>query len=354
MSLDIGATERKVQNSLQHADYGALVISLDFELYWGVADLHAPGSSYSANVLGARKLIPRLLALFEQAGLSATWCTVGLLFADNLVDAQRYFPEKRPRYAKRELSAYATAGTTGSHERLYYAPELVRCIASRPKQEVGTHTFSHYYCLEPGQDIQDFEADLIAAKRIAEKFNLSLRSMVFPRNQVNPSYLRVLVRHGVLCYRGTELSWMNSAAPRSEQRHWIKRAGRFADAYVNLSGHNTYSWDEVLDRNGLCNVRASRYLRPYSSVMRAFDKLRVQRVLEGMEEAARAHRIFHLWWHPEDMGRNPEENLDVVRAIASRFGHLRNVYGMQALSMRDIAHLVSPTRLHPTATTSLA
>jgi peptidoglycan/xylan/chitin deacetylase (PgdA/CDA1 family) len=335
------APETAKPESVMH-DYGALVISLDFELYWGVMDLYVPGSRYDTNVLGARKVVPRLLALFEETGLSATWCTVGSVFADSWADAKQYLPDKRRGYQDRELCAYAQGSSASADERFYYAPELVRRIASQPGQEVGTHTFSHYYCLEPGQNAEDFEADLIAAKRIAEKHKISLRSIAFPRNQVAPSYLSALVRHGIAAYRGTQLTWMDSAGSRSQQHEWKKRASRLADAYIDLSGDNTYSWNDVLDETGLCNVRASRYLRPYSRSARALKRWRLRRVIEGMEVAARSKRVFHLWWHPEDMGRHPEESIENVRVIATAFGQFRRAYGMRAMSMSDVVDVVSP------------
>lgn len=330
---------------MPHPDYGALVISLDFELYWGVTDFYAPGSRYDANVLGARKVIPRLLSLFEDSGLSATWCTVGMLFAASRSDAEKYFPNKRPRYRNRGLCAYSQGAPLGGDEVFYYAPELVRLIAGRPRQEVGTHTFAHYYCLEPDQDAEDFEADLVAAAKIAEKHSISLRSIVFPRNQVNPAYLDVLMRQGIAAYRGTESTRMNSAASRSEQREWKRRASRLIDAYVNISGHNTYCWGDVLDERGLCNVRASRYLRPHSPAARALEAQRLRRVIAGMEAAASSKQIFHLWWHPEDMGRHIEQSLENVRIIADAFGRCRRKYGMQTMSMGEIADIVRPEEI---------
>jgi hypothetical protein len=63
---------------------GALVISLDFELLWGVRDLYpADGGTYRANLLGARTAIPKLLQLFEEFEIAATWATVGMLFANS-------------------------------------------------------------------------------------------------------------------------------------------------------------------------------------------------------------------------------------------------------------------------------
>jgi len=60
---------------------GRLVISLDFELLWGVRD-HADRKTYGANVLGAREAIPRMLDLFAESGVRAIWATVGFLFCE--------------------------------------------------------------------------------------------------------------------------------------------------------------------------------------------------------------------------------------------------------------------------------
>ena len=58
---------------------GQFIISLDFELLWGVRD-HADRDSYGQNVTGARAAVPRMLDLFERHGIAATWATVGFLF----------------------------------------------------------------------------------------------------------------------------------------------------------------------------------------------------------------------------------------------------------------------------------
>ena len=61
-----------------------LVISLDFELHWGVFD--AFGDKYNDNILGARKAIPEILALFKKYNINATWAIVGLLFNESKND----------------------------------------------------------------------------------------------------------------------------------------------------------------------------------------------------------------------------------------------------------------------------
>ena len=77
---------------------GTLSISLDFELFWGMLDV-CPLEKYQDHVLGGRKEIPGLLALFQKYGIHATWATVGYLFARSKQEAASFFPEEGLRPA---------------------------------------------------------------------------------------------------------------------------------------------------------------------------------------------------------------------------------------------------------------
>jgi peptidoglycan/xylan/chitin deacetylase (PgdA/CDA1 family) len=316
-------------------DFGALVVSLDFELYWGVTDLYRPPSLYDEQVLGARQVIPKLLDLFEETDISATWCAVGMLFAKCRSDAERYYPSRKPQYADPCLCAYQAPAEGG--EIFNYAPELIAAIVRRKGQEIGTHTFSHYYCLEPGQGELEFEADLAAAVRIAGRQKLQLSSIGFPRNEINRAYLNLLPRHGIVAYRGTSSGWMYATGLRREQRDWKRRAARLADAYLNLAGDNTFRWRDIPDSHGTYNIRASRYFRPYVPGLGTLERRRIQRIVTEMERAARAHRLYHLWWHPEDMGRHSQYQLENLRTIFEAYRRCRDHYGMRSLGMRDAA-----------------
>ena len=59
--------------------HGAFVISLDFELMWGVCDKRTI-ADYGPNILGVRRVVPALLDLFAERNIACTWATVGLLF----------------------------------------------------------------------------------------------------------------------------------------------------------------------------------------------------------------------------------------------------------------------------------
>src|SRR3954447_2214187 len=79
--------------------HGAFVVSLDFELLWGVRDKYPPdGGAYRGNLLGARAAVPRMLELFAEFNVAATWATVGFLFAATRRELERHRPAVLPGY----------------------------------------------------------------------------------------------------------------------------------------------------------------------------------------------------------------------------------------------------------------
>src|ERR1051326_2808468 len=137
------------------------VISLDFELYWGVRDRVAL-DPYRRNLLGARKAIPALLELFAQYDIHATWATVGFLFCHGRDELLSAIPDRLPQYDDPMLSPYGSLSDLGMDEEedpFHFAPSLIKMIAASPNQEIATHTFSHYCCLEEKQSVEAFRAD---------------------------------------------------------------------------------------------------------------------------------------------------------------------------------------------------
>lgn len=311
---------------------GQFVISLDFELLWGVRD-HSDKQAYGQNVLGARDAVPCILELFAARGIRATWATVGFLFCETKDELMAALPAERPAYTNTRLSNYTYLDEVGKDERsdpYYFAASLVDAICKTPGQELGTHTMSHYYCLEDGQTLAAFEADLVAAKALADLRSASLKSIVFPRNQFTAAHLEVCARQGITHYRGNPDGWAYRAAKGSEQTP-AKRALRLIDAYSGVLGAQTF----VPRRDGLVDVPASRFLRPCAGKLAVFHPLHLGTIKRGMTEAAKAGRGYHLWWHPHNFGRNLDANMDGLRLIIDHFAVLRDRYGMTSMAMGD-------------------
>ncbi len=313
----------------------AFVISLDFELMWGVRD-NRDKSSYGRTILGAREAIPRMLDLMEKHSIRATWATVGFVFCESKDELLAASPQSRPAYTSRRLSNYQYFDEVGDNERkdpYYFGGSLIDEISSCPGQEIGSHSFSHYYCLEPGQTVDQFDADTAAATSVAANRNITLKSFVFPRNQSSGPYLDVLRRRGFRVFRGNESSWLYKPPDRSG-RAMVRRAGRLADQFINLTGHNTQSPSHVGD---MVNLASSRFLRPYSSRFASLDKMRLRRLTASMTAAAVTKQIFHLWWHPHNFGVNISENIRILKEILVTYEALSNQHGMVSANMGDFA-----------------
>ncbi len=317
-------------------DFGAFVISLDFELHWGVRDHFTTTGEYRENLLGARRAVPAMLGLFEEFDVGATWATVGFLFAESKQELKNFEPAVLPDYANQNLSPYhELIGDDETVDPLHFAPSLIEQIKQTAKQEIGTHTFSHYYCLETGNTPQAFEADLQSAIEISKKIQIRPASIVFPRNQHNSDYDEILRRNQIFCYRGNQRAWMYQIS-ETKQKHLLYRAARLADNYLNVAGTHAFEWRNIW-QNGLANVPASLFLRPVSRKLRSLEGLRKKRIANGLMDAAKNHRIFHLWWHPHNFGVNLNENIAFLRSILIEFQRLREQHSLRSLTMSEVA-----------------
>lgn len=318
-------------------DCGVFTVSLDFELYWGLRD-HVSLDGYRRNLLGTPSAIRRLLDLFEEYEIHATWAVVGLLLFDGREELLDAIPSQVPHYRNATLSPYHHTGKVGTSEAedpLHFAPSLVRAIAATPHQEIGTHTFSHYYCLEEGQDVGSFEADLQAAIAASRRFGVRPRSLVFPRNQFSPEYLAACRSKGIEACRTNQSFWAYRAVPQ-RGNNLIRRTLRLLDSYLRVARHTVYSPKEI-GSNFPRLIPASRFLRPYSHRLRALEPLRFRRIAGELSEAAMVRKIYHLWWHPHNFGVHGEENFAFLRRILEHYRELSQRYGMVSLNMGEIA-----------------
>lgn len=323
-------------NNLSQATF---VISLDVELYWGMRDVVSL-NDYQKQLEGVRQAIPALLELFAKYKIHATWATVGFLYYADINQLQKNIPQQLPSYDQATLDPYQYINTLKQEnsQKLHFCPDLIELVKQYAGQEIGTHTFSHYYCLETGQTQAQFKADLKAAIATAKEANVSTTSLVFPRNQYNADYLTTIAECGIDCYRGNETSSIYNDYKAGDGDRPLKRILRLLDAYFNVTGQNCYSWSDLCS-NYPINIPASRFLRPYSAKLKYLDGLRLHRITSGLEYAANHGLIYHLWWHPHNFGVNLTENLSFLEKILQSYHKLNTQNKMQSRTMGEIAQL---------------
>lgn len=117
----------------------------------------------------------------------------------------------------------------------------------------------------------------------------------------------------------------------------LRRALRLADSMVSLSGNGGYRRGGLVpDGDGLVDVRASRFLRPFSRRLGLLNGLTLRRVCSDIKSCAREGKVYHLWWHPHNFGMDLRENMGRLERILDCFSRQRERYGMESMNMGDI------------------
>ncbi len=310
---------------------GTLVISLDFELVWGLFD-HIDINdtvSYFNNTLEA---IPQIISIFEKNNIQATWATVGMLFNENWEEWHSNIPDSIPTYNKVELNPYVYGKNhqKSGLDQFFFAPDLIKTIQSTEGQEIGTHTYSHYYCLEKGQTKAQFEADINQAMKMAQKFNIDLKSLVFPRNQFNEDYLEICAQKNIETVRTNPNFWYWDT---TKKETFALKLARTGDAYLPF-GKKSYEANSLTPDKVLCQ-QASRFLRPQHS-LGVLNAARLNRIKNEMIQAAENGEVYHLWWHPHNFGGDVVGSIKTLLAIVETFKYCNETYGMESLTMKGL------------------
>jgi len=309
-----------------------LLVSLDFELYWGVCSSRV-FDEYKDNISGARKAIPRLLSLFTKHNIHATWATVGFLFAKDYEEAKKFFPKGQslPTYENQIVNSYncfKSMASDNNYNQYFYADSLIKEIIQTEGQEIGSHTFSHYFCKENGQTVDQFREDIESAKRIAIDKGINLHSIVLPRNQCAPQYTKELNKLGFSSYRDEENDWIHTKVKCRP----LMRLLRLLDVYFPLTGQGGYIPKK---ENGIWNFTGSRMYKPYYKPLAFMDGLKIRRIKKQMHHAAKNNLVFHFWWHPHNIGVRTDYHMKRLEDIFCYYDKLKEKYGMVSMNMQE-------------------
>jgi len=272
-----------------HGPERSVAISIDLEMRWGMHDrLGLDMNAYRANLEAGRAAVPEILRILGERGLKATWAAVGALACTGWDEYFARAPAP-PSYEAGELAIDARYADLDPDGTLHFLPAELGLIANSQGVDLGTHTFSHIFMLEPGITAHDVAGDLEAVRRLwTDRFGRAPVSLVFPRNQ--PNFLDVVAQAGIRVWRGNPLPWYYN---RFASRHQdiVSRGLRFADALIPLA-HTASAIDGR-------DCRASAFVRfDLPHALWGFHLNRLCRALDGMAPG----EVFHLWFHEHNLG----------------------------------------------------
>ena len=317
---------------------GQFIISLDFEKFWGVFDSKSL-DTYAENLNAVNSVVEKLLTLADSYNVKLTFATVGFLFHESKEALESDIPKLQPKYKDARHSPYSLISeipNDANSSSVYFALDTIKKIKANGNHEISTHTYCHYYCLEDGQSADHFAEDLDMAIEMGNKLDIPIRSIVFPRNQVNQAHLEICKDKGILAYRGNEKHTIYQPKPYKKSKKPLHRIMRIADAYFNITGRNVYNLSE-LTSGTIVNLASSYFLRPYTSKLSFLESFKRRRIKNGMTKAAKTNRLFHLWFHPHNFGKDIEKNLDNFETILKTYQELKDIYGFESSTMTSLA-----------------
>lgn len=312
---------------------GNFIISLDFELFWGVSESKTI-NNYGNNIYNTHEVVIEMLKLFKKYNIEATWATVGFLFFKDIKNLDDFISENKIQkinYKNESLNNFILLSKVCDlDKRYFFALDLVHKIIESDGQELASHTFSHMYTLENGVILKDIETDFDVMVKLFNQFGLSLDSIVFPRNQYSKDVLNLIGNTTIKTFRGNQNSYLYKP---SLNQNLFKRFLRLLDSYVNISGYNP---SIVNQKKNILDIPASRFLRPYSHKLRLLEKFRLNRIKKEMSISAKKGLNYHLWWHPHNFGSNRNDNLSFLEEILKHQKLLENRYGFKSKNMKSI------------------
>jgi peptidoglycan/xylan/chitin deacetylase (PgdA/CDA1 family) len=306
-------------------------ISLDFEMIWGTLDLFGPGR-FRRACEAEREVVVRLLDLFVEYEVPATWCILGHLFLDGCTpeDGRKHPEIVRPahRWCRHDWFEHDPCGTEQSAPSFFARSLVERIRGCAVPQEIGSHGFSHVIFGDSGCSRATAESEVAACVEIARALGLEMSSFAFPRNRVG--HLDVLRRFGFACYRGPEPIWYE----RTDRKGVRERLAHLWDV---LRAATPPVVLPELTPSGVWNIPGSMIYFP----MHGFRRLipvgrRVRRAIRGLDAAAARKKVFHLWFHPTNMVDRMDAMFGGLRAVIEHASALRAADRLEFLPMGSL------------------
>lgn len=265
-----------------------VTISIDLELAWGNWDnLREDHIIFISKT--ERYVIDRLLKIFDQFEIMATWAVVA-----NLLDRG------------------ASVNLPGD-EKLWYAPDIIASIANaKVAHEFGSHGGSHCYF----DQITDSQArdDLEFARSIHMRNGFPFKSFVFPRNKV--AKLDILESSGIKIFRGVDKAWHQRIRQKNTS---IGRLANFVDKCLPLTPSPVFP-EKVSE---LVNLPGSMLFMGRGGIRSLISDMSMElKLSKGVGAAMSTGGVFHLWFHPSNFWYKTDNQLKIFENFMSRIARL--------------------------------
>lgn len=306
-------------------DRGTFVMSLDTELAWGLFDIgEAQRERVQQSYERTPEIINQLLFLFDKYEMPVTWAIVAHLL--EMCDGPHCEPEPEFGWVDwfDEIPCQSDMDPT-----YWYMPSLLERIQNaHVEHDIGLHGYTHMILGEPGCSTAAAAAEIHRGVEILKSHGHSPSSFVFPRNSIG--YIDELARNDILVYRGPTERWYE----KLPMPDFYRKGPRFLEEFCRLTPPAV----TPTMREGCVEIPGSQVFRPYHGgwqyTPQGSQRCRAQK---GLERAVETGEIFHLWFHPFNLGQHPDQLVSELSEILAYAAVLRSEGKLDVRTMAQIA-----------------
>jgi hypothetical protein len=242
---------------------------------------------------------------FAQHEIPATFAYV---MAFTLTPAEREIMRSwltpREGVADNWMSHFWSAQARGDHEG-WFQPAALEIVRQDPRHEIACHSFCHRPLGDAAISEAEARDELAAAEEVARLKQLSLKTFIYPRNNVG--HVKVLTEKGYIGYREV-----------------LHRPGGTLGQAVRLTAEfNVLTRPQAATRpreDGLVPIPPGHFFNwKFGPRRRVPSSVTIAR-WKHMIDSARDGQVVHLWLHPHNMITAPQTKVafEAVLAHAAR------------------------------------
>jgi len=269
---------------------GKFVLSLDCELSWG-SHYYGGQSRFGYLKNGFNQYYDDLLLLLDQYNIAATFAFVALSIVDRAEFDDLIKSMNDEGYKKWLMELFEKSAA--DEPSFWHNVGLVRNVMSRKQQhEIASHSLSHLPFTHACCSTYAARQEINLSHKILEQCSGLGQTVtyIFPENHLD--HLDIVRQSPFLLYRGATISWYDGL-PFKRLLHFLDQFVPIAPPSVSLSK----------DKFNNFFLPGSLLLLPYDGIRKMIpDDLRFLKIKRGIDKAVKEGGIFHLWFHPWNLG----------------------------------------------------
>jgi hypothetical protein len=259
---------------------GTLLISLDCEGKWGMADDPSMLGTHRITDESLRWAYSQLFTMLEENELRATFAVVGLFVAGPEA-TQAHIREMSSNAVCREWLTIPMQALESKATHGWFYEELPELILRSGTHQVASHGYSHLPFTSAGFTDEMAHHELAEMQSLSRRNSWGVTSMVFPRNQV--AFTHLLSGYGIEKFR-----------PSVDDDGIASRVGSLLKEFDVHAEAESFTDGQTVPAGRFINWRSGARLVVPPSV----TKLRWKRILRN---AVSTGRCAHLWFHPHNL-----------------------------------------------------